>query len=192
MWFKGYINYKEPTWRDSLSEVIYVELINPKKELRLAKILKIDSGIFQNDFILPDTLKAGTYYLRAYTNLNRNFGDSSLFVKAIRILNITDKVDGLEGRPQTPESSHVTITTEKKKYKTRERITLSLQTRDTEGRPVSSNLSLSVTDVSQVVPLAEPLTILNSYPFNEKKLESMGFKYPLEYGLSFSGSNVTS
>jgi hypothetical protein len=187
MWFKGYINYREPTWRDSLSEVIYVELINPKKELRLVKTLKIDSGIFHNDFILPDTLKAGTYYLRAYTNLNRNFGDSSLFVKTIRILNITDKVDRLEGRPQTPESSLVTITSDKKKYKTRERITLSLQGRDKEGRPVSANLSLSVTDVSQVVPLAEPQTILNSYPFNEKKHESMGFKYPMEYGISFSG-----
>ena len=190
MWFKGYINYREPTWRDSLSEVIYVELINSKKELRLAKTLKIDSGIFQNDFILPDTLKAGTYFFRAYTNLNRNFGDSTLFVKTIPILNITDKVDRLEGRPQTLESGHFIITTDKKKYKTREKITLSLHTRDKEGRSITSNLSLSVTDLSQVVPLPEPRNILNSYPFTEKKQESMGFKYPLEYGISFSGRFV--
>ncbi len=188
MWFKGYINYKEPKWRDSLSKVMYVELINPKKEVTLAKTLKIDSGFFHNDFILPDTLKEGTYYLRAYTNLNRNFGDSSLFVKPIPILNITDKVDHTQGKMEATENSLLTITSDKKKYKAREKITLSLSMKDKEGKPLAANLSISVTDAIQVVPIAEPTTIMNGFPFEKEKQKSaIELKYPVEYGVGFTG-----
>ncbi len=188
MWFKGYIHYQEPNWRDSLSSVMYVELINPEKEITLTKTLKIDSGFFHNDFILPDTLMAGTYYLRAYTSLNRNFGDSTLFVKPIPILNVTDKVDHTQGKMEAIENNQLTITSDKKTYKTREKITLTLQTKDKEGKPLAANLSISVTDAVQVVPIAEPFTILNGYPFeNEKQTKATELKYPVEYGISFSG-----
>jgi hypothetical protein len=191
MWFKGYINYKEPAWRDSLSKVVYVELINPKKEIALTKTLKIDSGLFNNDFILPDTLKAGTYYLRAYTNLNRNFGDSNLFVKPIPILTITDKVDYTQAIVEAEESSLLTITSDKKIYNTRDKITLTLQTKDMEGKPIAANLSISVTDATQVVPSAEPIIILNGYPFEkEKQLKATSLKYPVEYGVGFRGRFV--
>jgi len=188
MWFKGYINYKEPAWRDSLSKVVYVELINPKKEIALTKTLKIDSGLFNNEFILPDTLKAGTYYLRAYTNLNRNFGDSNLYVKPIPILTITDRVDYTQAKMEGEESSLLIITSGKKTYNTREKITLTLQTKDKEGKPLAANLAISVTDATQVVPIAEPITILNGYPFEEdKQLKATSLKYPVEYGVGFRG-----
>jgi hypothetical protein len=191
MWFKGYINYKEPAWRDSLSRVVYVELINPKKEITLTKTLKIDSGLFNNDFILPDTLKAGTYYLRAYTNLNRNFGDSNFFVKPIPILIITDRVDYTEAIMEAEESSLLTITSDKKIYNTKGKITLTLQIKDKEGKPIATNLSISVTDATQVVPIAEPVTILNGYPFEkEKRVKATSLKYPVEYGVGFRGKFV--
>jgi hypothetical protein len=194
MWFKGYIHYKEPKWRDSLSKVMYVELINPKKEITLTKTLKIDSGTFHNDFILPDTLKAGIYYLRAYTNLNRNFGDSSLFVKPIPILNITDKVEYTQSqKEETPkeENPQIVITPDKQSYKPREKITLTIQTKDNDGKPMAANLSLSVTDAVQVVPIEEPATIINRY--NEKEGEKqrqkkiIDIKFPVEYGVGLSG-----
>ena len=188
IWFKGYVNYALSAWRDSLSKVMYVELINPRKEIALSKTLKIDSGFFHNNFILPDTLKEGTYYLRAYTNLNRNFGDSTLFVKPIPILNITDKVDHTQGVMEATENNLLTIASDKKIYKTREKITLTLQTKDKEEKPLAANLSISVTDAVQVVPIAEPLTILNGYPFEKKKqTKATVLKYPVEYGVGFSG-----
>ena len=191
MWFKGYIHYKEPNWRDSLSRVMYVELINPQKEITLTKALKIDSGFFHNDFILPDTLKEGTYYLRAYTNLNRNFGDSNLFVRPIPILNITDKVDHTQGQLGATENSLLTITSDKKIYKTREKITLTLSVKDKKGNPLAANLSISVTDAVQVVPIEEPLTIMNGYPFEkEKQVKATELNYPVEYGVGFRGKFV--
>jgi hypothetical protein len=188
IWFKGYINYKEPAWRDSLSRVIYVELISPEKKLIKSKTLKIDSGTFNNNFILADTLKKGTYYLRAYTNLGRNFGDSSLYVKPILILNITDKVDASQGKLEAVQSDRITITTDKKVYSPREKITLTIGVKDNDGKPLAANLSISVTDATQVVPLEESATILNGFPITkEDKLKITELKYPVERGLTLQG-----
>jgi hypothetical protein len=188
MWFKGYIHYKEPAWRDSLSRVMYIELINPGKEIALTKTLKIDSGFFNNDFILPDTLKAGNYYLRAYTSLSRNFGDSNLFVKVIPILKSTDKVEPSQENTEALVNNQLTIIADKETYNTRGKITLTLRVKDGEGKPLATNLSLSVTDVFQVVPIAEPVTILNGYPFEKEKQKNlMTLTYPVEYGVGFRG-----
>lgn len=189
LWFKGYINYYAPAWRDSLSKVVYVEIINPKKMIILSKILRIDSGLFYNDFILPDTLRAGTYYLRAYTNLNRNFGDANLFIKPVPILNPTDKADHTQAKQEINSARNLlSITADKQKYKTREKITLTFMVKDTVGNPMKSNLSLSVTDALQVVPLEEACTIIQGYPMEAgKSIKNMEFKYPVEFGISFSG-----
>jgi len=188
MWFKGYINYKEPLWRDSLSKVMYVELINPKKEIALTKILKIDSGFFHNDFILPDTLKEGTYYLRAYTNLNRNFGEAGLFVKEISILNITDKASDNQEAKDLNQSHFLSITSSKLTYKPREKITLTVQTKGQNGNPLASNLSISVTDAAQVVSVPESTTIIKNYPLEENSTsKTLEISYPVEYGVGFKG-----
>ncbi len=49
IWFKGYIKYGNPLWRDSLSRVVYVELINPLSEIETTKTIEIDSGYLYND-----------------------------------------------------------------------------------------------------------------------------------------------
>ena len=189
MWFKGYINYGTPLWRDSLSRTVYVELINPKDKIIRSKTLKIDSGFFQNDFLLPDTLTAGGYYLRAYTNFSRNFGDSVLYVKPIPVLHITDKVNLNVEKPIVEEDNGVMITTDKAKYKPREKITVNLAVKDEAGNPISSHLSVSVTDATQVVPVTTSSTILEGFPLKEiqAKSDKYTLPYPIEYGISFSG-----
>lgn len=189
MWFKGYINYGTPLWRDSLSRTLYVELINPKDKVINSKTLKIDSGFFNNDFLLPDTLTAGAYYLRAYTNFSRNFGDSLLYVKPVPVLRITDKVNSNAEPSANTEDSNISITTSKGTYKPREKITINLAVKDDDGNPISSNLSVSVTDATQVVPVTTAPTILEGFPLKEiqAKSDKYTLPYPIEYGVSFSG-----
>jgi TonB-dependent Receptor Plug Domain len=189
IWFKGYINYATPLWRDSLSRTVYVELINPNDKLIKSKILKIDSGFFHNDFLLPDTLTAGAYHLRAYTNFSRNFGDSVLYVKPIPILHITDKVNLNIEKGTDEEDNPISITTDKVKYKPREKITISLKVKDEDGNPMSSNLSISVTDATQVVPVTTSSTILEGFPLKEiqAKSDKYAIAYPIEYGINFRG-----
>lgn len=188
IWFKVYMNYYYQPWRDSLSKTLYVELINPEKEIVMEKTLRIDSGFAHNDFMLPDSLKAGTYCLRTYTNLQRNFGDDKLFIKPIPILNLTEKVVYNNEKEEAQTSDLLTIMADKTEYKTREKITLTLQLKDKDGKSQAGNFSISVTDAAQVLKVPEWGTI------NEKLLirkEEIGriynLNYPVEYGISFSG-----
>ncbi len=192
IWFKGYVNYRAPSLRDSLSQTVYVELLErQKKKIKQSKVLRIDSGLFHGDFLLPDTLSSGSYYLRAYTNLNRNFGDNNLFVKPIPVLSPSDKVKADQSviSNSVSEDTLLTIVADKGKYQTRERITLTLRVKDEEELPLVSNISLLVTDVSQVVPIEISSSILDGYPLNESQVHAEGERlfHPIEYGISFTG-----
>ncbi len=53
---------------------------------------------------------------------------------------------------------------------------------------MASNLSVSVTDVAQVVPITEPETILNGFLFEKNnKHKAIDLTYPVEYGVSLTG-----
>ncbi len=65
---------------DSISsQLLYVELLSPINTLLQEQMLSIDKGIASSYFILNDTLKTGQYHIRAYTNWQRNWGDSSIY-----------------------------------------------------------------------------------------------------------------
>ncbi len=189
MWFKGYINYGTLLWRDSLSRTVYVELINPKDKIIKAKTLKIDSGFFHNDFLLPDTLTAGAYHLRAYTNFSRNFGDSVLYVKPVPVLHITNKVNLKPEKEIATENNSITIVTDKPKYKVRDQITLTLKLRNEEDEPLGSILSVAVTDELQVVPINISKNIVQAFPLKNIQAKSSFYTLPffIEYGIGFSG-----
>lgn len=188
LWYKGYINYAEPPMRESLSRTMYVEFIDAKrKSVVLSQIVRIDSGIFSGDFVVPDTLRANVYYLRAYTNLNRNFGDDKLYAKPIPILYLMDRADPSQSRYQGKKHEKLSISTDKQEYKLRDKIILNLQTYSGQ-LPISANLSVSVTDAEQVIPIEEERDIVSSFLISEiPEVKSSNQVYPIEYGIELSG-----
>lgn len=189
LWFSGFVNYHDQTFRDSLSRVAHVELIAPGKKILFSKKLKIDSGFVKGDFILPDTIRSGNYYLRAYTNLERNFGEEYLFLKRIPVVGPTDQVDLNLAISETRQDNFLKISANKPQYQKREKIKLSLSVNDSLGNPLAAVLSVSVTDAKQVVPLDEVRTIKELFPFVEARLDrkTSSLKYPVEFGIGFRG-----
>ena len=190
LWLKVYINYYEPALRDSLSKVLYLDFINPEREIIQRKQLRIHNGFAIGDFILSDSLRPGNYYLRAYTTLMRNFGDSSLYVKLIPILKITDKVDPTLGETATIQSNRLTISSDKTSYNPREKVTLTIETRD-DNKPLSAHLSVAVTDATQVVPVEENESIITGYPLEDRISGLEGeLHFPIESGITVSGKVI--
>lgn len=188
MWMKAFVNYRYPELRDSMSKTLYVELINPRRKIVTSAMFQIENGSAKGNWIVTDTLSAGNYYLRAYTNLNRNFSDDKLFIKPVPILGITEKVDESEAYQEDEKAGRLKITADKSSYGMREKITLNFKITGTEGVG-RSNLSLSVTDAHQVVPVKESKTIVADFPFHEDppKERIQEVKYPVEYGISILG-----
>ena len=57
-----------------------------QEEIISDRIIRLDGGLGNGDFRLPDSLSSGRYRLRAYTNYMRNFSDQIFFNKEINII----------------------------------------------------------------------------------------------------------
>ena len=87
IWLKGYIFNGNTHEADTLSRVLYVDLVDPiAKRVRLRTQLRVTNSYAPGQLFLADSLPAGTYQLRAYTNFMRNYPDAYFFTKTLTIL----------------------------------------------------------------------------------------------------------
>lgn len=155
IWFKAYMGYSRPILRDTLSRTLYVELFSPEKKMLQSKVYRINKGVCWGDFKLPDSLAAGEYYLRAYTNWMRNYGDSALFVKPIPVLSYQENLEAVALENTSAKSDYtVRIKPTKNDFKQRERVEMQVEVVDKNGKSVPANVSVSVTDAYAAVPLS--------------------------------------
>jgi TonB-dependent Receptor Plug Domain len=85
IWFKAYTVVGQRHQLSALSGVLYCELINSKDSVITRHTLKLKTGMAWGDFILPSSIKPGSYHIRAYTNWMRNAGAEYFYNQAIRI-----------------------------------------------------------------------------------------------------------
>jgi hypothetical protein len=95
IWFKAYLIDAFPHKLTDHSSILHVELISPTSNIISSRLIKLDSGLGNGDFKLPDSIKSGRYKLRAYTNYMRNFSDQLFFTKEISVINPNDKQNGI-------------------------------------------------------------------------------------------------
>lgn len=85
IWFKAYLMDARDYIPNTLSEIVYVELIGPNNEVIAKRTLKTKSGSAAGDFKIPAKSIAGRYSIRGYTNYMRNFGTSTFYTKEILV-----------------------------------------------------------------------------------------------------------
>jgi len=95
IWFKAYLIDAFPHILTDHSSNLHVELISPASKIISSRNIRLDSGLGNGDFRLPDSIKSGRYKLRAYTNYMRNFSDQLFFTKEIIVINPNDKQNGI-------------------------------------------------------------------------------------------------
>ncbi len=85
MWFKGYLFDGTTHKIDSVSRVMYVDLIDEKNGKTIAsRVLNCDGSTY-GDIALPDSLAEGVYQIRAYTNYMRNYSEEFFFHQDFKI-----------------------------------------------------------------------------------------------------------
>lgn len=192
IWFAAYLSHRNLTIADSLSKLLYVELIDPNKVIIQTRMVKISNGAGNGEFKLPDTLITGSYYLRAYTNWMRNYGDSTLFVKVVPILDYASNVVSDWNEHATPLLGiRVSIENDKKVYKPREKIRMDITLTDSTDAPVKGSLSLAITDMESCARingqpniLAERSNFLKNIPNINRAVK---IRYHPEKGISVGG-----
>jgi hypothetical protein len=85
IYFKAYLTLGAQHKLSALSRVLYTELIGPDNKVAQSIKLPVIAGVAWGDFPLDESIKAGAYRIRTYTNWMRNEGNTAYFDQAITI-----------------------------------------------------------------------------------------------------------
>jgi len=85
IWLKAYLWYGPEQLPDSISGILYVDLVNDQGIVALKRRLLIQNGTSHGDFSLDTTISPGIYTLRAYTRLMQIMNSGEPFYQAVTI-----------------------------------------------------------------------------------------------------------
>jgi hypothetical protein len=85
IWFSAYVVDASRHQLDSLSSVLHVDLLSPARKVVARRTIRLQGGRASGDIDIADTLAAGTYVLRAYTNWMRNAGDELVYSRRLSV-----------------------------------------------------------------------------------------------------------
>ncbi|ASU36002.1 carboxypeptidase regulatory-like domain-containing protein [Mucilaginibacter xinganensis] len=114
IYFKAYVVQSAQHIPTQLSGVLNIDLINPANKVIQSLKLKLNDGVTWGDFTLADTLKGGSYRVRAYTNWMRNEGESAFFEQVIPVGNMAAKsvAGSSEAKTVKPIEKNVAVKTD--------------------------------------------------------------------------------
>jgi hypothetical protein len=81
MRMKAYLFDAAMLKRSDKSGIVYVELANDTNKVLFRRMLPVGFGLGTGNIILNDGVPEGSYTIRAYTNLMKNFGEDQVFKK---------------------------------------------------------------------------------------------------------------
>lgn len=174
----------EPVWfsvnllnacTDSLSQiskVVYIELEGPDNKPVYQLKVSINEANGHGSFLVADNLITGNYTLQAYTRWMKNFDRAGFTRKPVHIINAAKPAAlVMANEEQHPlaavDNMPVAVTTNKKIFDQREKITLKINT----GRPARTSVSVYRLDSLQKIshPIysgqpTDPCAVIKPFP----------------------------
>lgn len=90
LWFKAYLVEGAFHMPDTISTLLYVDLVDQKTGDQVAvNRVQMHNGLGNGDFVLNNTIPSGAYTIRSYTRWMTNFSTDFFFQKPIFIFNNT-------------------------------------------------------------------------------------------------------
>ncbi len=177
VWFKIYKIAGLTQSPSNISKVVYIELLD-KNNFPLKQVkIKTDNSSGSSGFILPDNISSGNYIIRAYTSWMQNFSADQFFYTSISVINPFESIDHLKlppnitktdsaafviksvgqlsfksRQPNAKNQINYVVSLEKPQYSPRGNVKLTISATDINGKPVESDLSVSVTRSALVKP----------------------------------------
>lgn len=189
LFFKAYVNYANPEFKRELSSILYVDLLSEDRDLILQRKYKIENGQAVGDLFLPDTLSQKNYFIRAYTNWNRNYGPDTYYVQGIPVLGPYDRLVGSEVDIPIEENVKVSFIPSQEQFGKREKVDVGLKITDKDGKPIAANLSIAVRDAYYSPDLISKSPISKALEIKEvpANITTEKFTYGLERSWNVTG-----
>jgi uncharacterized protein YfaS (alpha-2-macroglobulin family) len=162
VWFTAYIRDAASFKASSKSDIIHVELINPKGSVEKQITIVGKNGISQGDFELTNDIPGGLYTLKAYTNWQKNDPDPAFFIKEIQI------------QETVLPSLKMKLDFDKKAYGPGDKVKAELSVETNQNKP------LSLFPASYIVNINGVQTIQNSFKGDKNGKAILTFDLPSE------------
>ncbi len=88
IWFSAYLRDGQSLKPSQKSDIIHVELLNPKGGVEKSLNIIAKNGKAAGDFQLDNEALGGLYKVRAYTNWMKNEGEDNAFVKEVQVQDV--------------------------------------------------------------------------------------------------------
>lgn len=193
-WLAGRMLYQDQTLSDSLSRVVYIDLINSKAEIIQSSTFSIIGSKISGGFFLPDNLASGDYVLRTYTNWNQNFGERDQYVVPLILME-----QGFQPKAETSEFETLFgelgitpdyLISDSLSYRI---LDLELDFVDEFENPIETEFILSMTDADAVMQLVVDSSFENAMNWLDEPLSEdfdSSLSNPIEYGISVGGKFI--
>lgn len=93
LWFKLYYMESASHKLLDISKIAYVEVLDKTNKPQLQAKIALEKGEGMGSFILPISLRSGSYTIRAYTNWMKNFGAAAFFEKGVTVVNTLQRME---------------------------------------------------------------------------------------------------
>lgn len=88
IWLSAFIRNAETLKASQKSEIVHIDLINPKGSTEQSIIVTSKNGVAAGDFTLGENAVGGLYKIRAWTNWMKNDGESNVFERGFQVQDV--------------------------------------------------------------------------------------------------------
>jgi len=89
IWLTAYVAEDAENKPSSYTSNLHINLVDLEGNLIQQKIILIQDGVGNGDFLLDTNLASGKYFIQGFTNYMRNFGEENMYIQEIEIINST-------------------------------------------------------------------------------------------------------
>jgi hypothetical protein len=145
----------------SVSTVLYAELYDTENKVIARGKYIISSGQASGFLSIPRTINSGVFYLRAYTNYMRNFGEQNFAVCRLKIINPLVRgsylpVESGVVYSEPFEKLKIFLSSDSSVYRPGEFVRINIKATDNQGYAVKTNVvltaAISIDNEEDVIP----------------------------------------
>lgn len=162
IWFNAFVRNGSNLKASDQSDILHVDLINPKGGVEKSLNLIAKKGMAAGDFYLGEEAPGGVYKLRAYTNWMKNEGEENYFEKEIQVQDVV-----------LPRLK-MKLDFERKAFGAGDEVVAKLVLNTNENKPLANH------NVKFVANINGQKVVANSAVTDEDGLKYIRFKLPAE------------
>ena len=191
VWLGGQMLYQNSIISDTLSKVLYVDLMDKNLEVIQSDAFLIDEGKISGAFVVPNELESGDYFLRGYTEWMRNYPNKDIYLRPFPILKKLENISAVPiNNPELFEDLTINLSDSTYYGDSSKEMEIELSFLDETEESIDVQFVASLTDADLVSTVANSSTIINEMEWLDEMQVRENFEignYQIEYGITVAG-----